>query len=272
MHQLFDLEGKIAIVTGGLGQLGSAFSSALLGQGARVVAVVTHERPESVLQEVAGENRENLLQVTGDVTSEESMDAVLQACRKIWGEPEILINNAGIDSQPNASADENGPFEEFPKEIWDRVLEVNLTGVFVCCKIFGAAMAAEGRGSIINIGSIYGLLSPQQPIYAYREERDGKPFFKPVSYSASKSGLLNLTRYLGTYWGRSGVRVNLVTFAGVYRPTQDDQFVKNYTDRIPIGRMASTDDYIGPILFLASEASRYMVGSNMIVDGGWTAW
>jgi NAD(P)-dependent dehydrogenase (short-subunit alcohol dehydrogenase family) len=103
-------------------------------------------------------------------------------------------------------------------------------------------------------------------------ERDGKPFFKPVAYSASKSGLLNLTRYLATYWAKGGVRVNLVTFAGVHRETQDQQFVENYTARIPIGRMAEVEDYVGPIVFLVSDASRYMIGANMVVDGGWTAW
>ena len=272
MKKWFDVSDRVAVVTGGMGQLGRAFAAGLLDGGAKVAVIVRRERSEDELQKVAGSNRNNLHQIVGNVADEGSMRDALADVVNRWGTPNVLINNAGIDAQPNGAAEENGPFETFPNEVWDAMIEVNLTGVYITCKVFGAAMAEAEDGSIVNVGSIYGLVSPQQDIYAYRKERDGKPFFKPISYSASKSGLLNLTRYLGTYWGRSGVRVNMVTFSGVYRDSQDDQFVKNYTDRIPIGRMASTEDYVGPILFLSSPASRYMVGSNMVVDGGWTAW
>jgi NAD(P)-dependent dehydrogenase (short-subunit alcohol dehydrogenase family) len=149
-------------------------------------------------------------------------------------------------------------------------MSVNVTGVFVCCQVFGGAMAAAGRGSIVNVGSIYGLVSPDQRIYDYRA-RGGAPFFKPVAYSASKSALLNMTRYLATYWAPRHVRVNTVTFAGVYNG-QDEEFLRGYTARVPLGRMARPDEYNGAIVFLMSDAASYMTGSNMIIDGGWTAW
>lgn len=133
-------------------------------------------------------------------------------------------------------------------------------------------MAAKGRGSIINIGSIYGILSPVQDIYAYRAEGGGAPFFKPVAYSSSKSGVMNLSRYLATYWAKSGVRVNNLVLSGVARETQDSEFRRNYISRIPIGRMAEADEYNGVIIFLSADASRYMTGSTVTVDGGWSAW
>jgi NAD(P)-dependent dehydrogenase (short-subunit alcohol dehydrogenase family) len=156
--------------------------------------------------------------------------------------------------------------------VWKEVLEINMTGTFLCCQVVGGAMAKAGRGSVVNIGSIYGMLSPVQDIYAYKEKKTGRPFIKPVAYCASKSGLYNFTRYLATYWGRKGVRVNILTPSGVWRETQDAEFQANYCARMPIGRMAQEDEFNGAVVFLASDASRYMTGSNLVVDGGWTSW
>ena len=149
------------------------------------------------------------------------------------------------------------------------VLDVNLKGTFLSCQVFGAEMANRGIGSIINISSIYGLVSPDQSIYQYRRNR-GEEFYKPVAYSASKSGVLNLTRYLSSYWAKKNVRVNSLTIAGVFN-NQDKDFLNEYTKRIPIGRMAKPSEYNGAVLFLASNASSYMTGSNLILDGGWTS-
>jgi NAD(P)-dependent dehydrogenase (short-subunit alcohol dehydrogenase family) len=147
---------------------------------------------------------------------------------------------------------------------------VNVKGLFLCCQVVGGAMAAAGRGSIVNIASIYGLVSPDQRIYEYRREA-GSEFYKPVAYSASKSAVLNMTRYLATYWAPRGLRVNTLTFAGVFKQ-QEARFLENYTRRVPLGRMAREDEYNGAVIFLVSEASSYMTGANMILDGGWTAW
>ena len=148
-------------------------------------------------------------------------------------------------------------------------MDVNVKGVYLCCKVFGGAMAKAGKGSIINISSIYGVVSPDQSLYEYRRRR-GESFFKPVAYSTSKSALLNLTRYLAVYWAKKNVRVNTLTIAGVFA-NQEPAFLEAYCGRIPVGRMAEGGDYHGAVIFLASPASAYMTGSNLVMDGGWTA-
>lgn len=259
------------MVTGGLGQLGRQFAWTLHQAGARVAVVdaLAEQQPVPELLASAVEAGDIMI-VAADVTRRDSLEAALHRISDRWSVPHVLINNAAIDSPPDAPAEESGPFETYPLASWERVLDVNLTGVFLCCQVFGGAMAAAGRGSVVNVSSIYGVVSPDQRLYEYRAAR-GAPFFKPVAYSASKSGILNLTRYLATYWGDGGVRVNTVTFGGVFRD-QDSTFRENYCARVPLGRMAREDEYNGAILFLASDASSYMTGSNLIIDGGWTAW
>ena len=156
---------------------------------------------------------------------------------------------------------------------WRTVVDITLNGTFFCAREFGRRhLEANTPGSIINVGSIYGVVSPVQDIYSYKKEDTGIPFVKPVAYSAAKSGLYNFTRYCATYWGRDGIRVNTLTLSGVERSDQDPRFQKNYTSRIPIGRMAKAHEYNGAVVFLLSDASVYMTGSNVVVDGGWTAW
>jgi NAD(P)-dependent dehydrogenase (short-subunit alcohol dehydrogenase family) len=259
---LFALDGRVAVITGGLGQLGRQFTRALIESGARV-AVVDN-------QEGTGAANDRCLHVKADVTDRASLERALARIESDWGTPHVLVNNAGLDSPPNAPAGSNGPFETYPLDSWRRVIDVNLTGVFLCCQVFGGRMAAAGVGSIINVASIYGLISPDQRIYEYRRH-EGEDFFKPAAYSASKSGLLNLTRYLATYWSARNVRVNTVSFAGVFN-NQDEAFLQEYTKRVPLGRMAREDEYNGAIVFLASDASSYMTGANLVLDGGYTAW
>jgi len=264
---LFDVSREIVVITGAGGRLGASYAAAFLERGANVAGLdcVLSDR-SARLSERFGDQ---YLSIEADVTSKVSLQAALQKIQETWGAPSVLLNNAALDSPPSAPAQENGPFEEYPEESWDKVLDVNLKGVFLCCQVFGASMAKSRRGSIVNIASIYGLVSPDQSIYEYRRQR-GETFFKPVAYSASKSGIYNLTRYLAQYWAKHGVRVNSLTIAGVFAG-QDKEFLDAYCSRIPIGRMADEHEYDGAILFIASDAARYMTGANLVIDGGWTA-
>jgi len=266
---LFAVAGRVVVVTGGMGRLGGHFAQALRKRGARV-AVLDIAVDEGTVAQRYGGDREGLLFVRADVTNAASLEAALATVEQAWGPPHALVNNAAIDAPPDAPPEENGPFERYPEDSWDRVMAVNTKGVFLCARTFGARMAREGRGSIVNIASIYGIVSPDQRIYEYRRQA-GEPFFKPIAYGASKASLLNITRYLATYWAQSGVRVNTLTLGGVFSQ-QDERFVAAYAHRVPLGRMAREREYDAAVIFLVSDASSYMTGSNMIVDGGWTAW
>jgi NAD(P)-dependent dehydrogenase (short-subunit alcohol dehydrogenase family) len=268
---LFDVSNRVVVVTGGLGQLGRQFSLALADCGARV-AILDTRTDEQFVRERFGARADdaNLLFLAADITRRAALEKALEQVNAKWGVPHALINNAALDSPPNAPTEENGPFEAYPVASFDQVMRVNVKGVFLCCQVFGGAMADAGRGSIVNINSIYGLVSPDQRIYEYRRAQ-GAPFFKPVAYSVSKSALLNLTRYLATYWANRNVRVNTLTFGGVFN-NQDAEFLNGYTARVPLGRMAREDEYNGAIIFLISDASSYMTGANLVMDGGWTAW
>lgn len=271
---LFSVDGRIALVTGGFGQIGAEFVRALHARGARVA--VTSRRPVDDVGGrlgIADASGDSLMAVEMDITDQGSVDAALDRIVEAWGVPTIIVNNAGIDTQPSAPPEVSGPFEQFPAEVFREVVDTNLVGTFLVTQAAGRRIREAGlEGSIVNVGSIYGMVSPVQDIYAYKGETTGVPFIKPVAYSAAKSGLYNLTRYCATYWGKQGIRVNTLTPSGVRRDTQDDTFQANYTARMPIGRMVEADEFNGALIFLASDASRYMTGSNLVVDGGWTAW
>jgi NAD(P)-dependent dehydrogenase (short-subunit alcohol dehydrogenase family) len=252
-----------------MGRLGCGFAQALRQRGARV-AVLDLDVEDGAVARCYGQDRRDLLFVQADVTNAASLQEALARIEQAWGAPHALINNAAIDAPPDAPSEENGPFETYPEASWDRIMAVNAKGVFLCARTFGAAMARAGRGSIVNIASIYGVVSPDQRLYEYRREA-GQPFFKPLAYGASKALLLNVTRYLATYWASSGVRVNTLTLGGVFAG-QDSRFVAAYSQRVPLGRMARGHEYEAAVIFLVSDASSYMTGSNMVVDGGWTAW
>jgi len=270
-HDLFDVKDRVVVVTGGLGQLGRQFALALADRGAKVVVAdvaATSTKISDRFGDRAADSR--LMFLTMDVTAKKSITDGLAKVMTRWGVPHGLVNCAAIDSPPDAAVGENGPFETYLEGSFDRVMQVNVKGTFLCCQVIGAAMAGVGRGSIVNISSIYGLVSPDQRLYEYRR-RGGEQFFKPAAYSVSKSALMNLTRYLATYWAPRGVRVNTLTFAGVFN-NQNEEFLKAYCPRVPLGRMAREDEYNGAVIFLLSEAASYMTGANMVVDGGWTSW
>jgi NAD(P)-dependent dehydrogenase (short-subunit alcohol dehydrogenase family) len=249
----FSLEDRVAIVTGGSGQIGAEIVRGLEERGARV----------AVFDLAADRFRV-------DVRDRAAIEAATDEIVREWGVPHVLVNAAALDSPPDAPPEEVGPLESYPEESFDEVMDVNVKGTFLCCQVIGARMASAGRGSIVNVSSIYGMLSPVQDLYEFRR-RGGEEFFKPVAYSVSKSALYNLTRYLATYWAKRGVRVNTLTLAGVWND-QPEEFLDAYTARMPLGRMAEMSEVVGPVVFLASDASSYVTGANVVVDGGWSAW
>ena len=253
MTDLFSLEDRVAVVTGGAGQLGREIVRGLEERGARVAVF-----------DLAADR------FKVDVTDRSAIEAATDEVTREWAVPHVLVNAAALDSPPDAPANEGGPFESYPEQSFDEVMDVNVKGTLFACQVVGGRMAVEGRGSIVNVSSVYGMLSPVQELYDFRR-RGGEEFFKPVAYSVSKSALYNLTRYLATYWGKSGVRVNTLTLAGVWNE-QPEEFLQAYTARMPIGRMADAQEVVGPVTFLASDASSYVTGANLVVDGGWSAW
>ena len=250
---LFSLQNRTAVVTGGEGQLGREIVRGLEERGARVAVFDVESDRFRV-----------------DVTDRSAIEAAVENVTREWGVPHVLVNAAALDSPPDAPAEEVGPVESYPETSFDQVMDVNVKGTFLCCQVIGARMAGEGRGSIVNISSVYGMLSPVQELYEFRRA-GGEEFYKPIAYSVSKSALYNLTRYLATYWAKSGVRVNTLTLAGVANE-QPQEFVDAYTARMPLGRMANVQEVVGPVVFLASDASSYVTGANLVADGGWSAW
>ena len=246
------LEGQLAIVTGALGNLGPVWTRALADAGARVVGVDVRD----------GELASGELE-TADVTDRAALDAVAER----HGAPAVLVNNAGID-QPPAAAARTSLIEDVPTDDFRRTLDVNLVGTFTATQAFGRLMADAGRGSIVNVGSLYASIAPDPGLYDHMDA--DPPFLKPPAYGASKAAVVNLTRYFARLWGPRGVRVNALSPGGV-RSDQDAEFVSKYCARVPLGRMAETDDLVGPLLFLATDASRYLTGHELRVDGGFTA-
>lgn len=266
----FDLHGRAAVITGGAGLLGREFSRALAEAGAKVV--IADQNPAAAAEVVAmlAQSGAVAVAIETDVTRRESVTAMTDRVLREFGSFDILINCAAIDPKIGASrfASHSGRFEDYPIEAWRDSLEVNLTGAFLACQAAARPMMSQGRGVIVNLCSTYGLVGPDQRIY----QEPGEPEqFKPPDYSVAKAGLLGLTRYLATYFAGKGIRVNALTPGGV-RADQDPGFVQRYSSRTLLGRMADRDELNGALLFLASDASSYMTGANLVVDGGWTAW
>ena len=268
---LFAVEGRVAVVTGGFGQLGAELAAALHARGMRVGVVDLAVEPRAGAADLEpGLTDGGIRHFAADVTDRQALERVLDDITEAWGVPHALVNAAAIDAPPDAPAEQVGPFEDVPLDAIEHVVDVNVLGTLLPCQVFGAAMARERRGSVINVASVYGLVSPDQSLYDFRRER-GEVFFKPVAYAVSKSAVLNLTRYLATYWGDAGVRVNTLTPHGI-ADGQSAPFVEAFARRSPLGRLMEAREAVGAVVFLASDASSYVTGANIVVDGGWTAW
>lgn len=270
MNTLFSLEAEIAVVTGALGKLGLIWIEALLEAGAAVFALdlpgVSVCAEFEVLRERFDESRLKLQ--CADVRERPELEAACDQCIASLGVPSILVNNAGIDCSP-ANVGTSYELVNIPFEESRAILEVNTLGLFLTTQVFAGCMLRAGRGSIINIGSLYAGVSPD--VRFYDHIRCEPPFLKPPAYGASKAAVVNLTRYLATHWAPHGVRVNTLSPGGVLGG-QDEQFRHKFCHRVPMGRMAVSDDLCGPLLFLASRASSYVTGTELVVDGGFTAW
>jgi NAD(P)-dependent dehydrogenase (short-subunit alcohol dehydrogenase family) len=270
LKDLFGLQDEVAVVTGASGNLGPVWIGALLDHGAAVFSI---DHPEAgiadefeKLNSQFGESRLRLFRA--DVRDRKALELACQECLERFGVPSILVNNAGIDKPPSQSGKWHR-LEDIPLEENREVIEVNTLGAFLVTQVFGNQMVKAGRGSIINVGSLYASVSPDASFYDHIEA--DPPFLKPPAYGASKAALVNLTKYLATLWAPYGVRVNALSPGGVLG-NQDEEFKHKYCLRVPMGRMASESDLRGPLIFLASEAASYVTGTELRVDGGFTAW
>jgi NAD(P)-dependent dehydrogenase (short-subunit alcohol dehydrogenase family) len=267
--QSFRLDNQLAIVTGACGKLGPVWIEALVDAGARVAAFelagVHASAGYSALASRAGDR---IACFDCDITDRKSIEAAVDGAVTKMGQPAVLVNNAGID-QPPDSGGNRSRIENLAIDQFRRMVEVNLLGTFQVTQAVGGRMAARGSGSIINIGSLYASVSPDQRFYDHLAGT--LPFLKSPAYGASKAAVVNLTKYFATLWGPSGVRVNTLSPGGVLGG-QDEQFRSKYGSRVPLGRMAEADDLKGPLVFLASQASSYVTGHELRVDGGFTAW
>ena len=273
IQEKFDLTGRVAVVTGGVGLLGAEFCRTLAEAGAAVVVVDLNASASQAVADSLAKDGFKVLAVPTDITDPEAVQSLVGQTLSTFGQLDILVNSAALDPKFDPDAVNKGitpgAFEDYPLDLWNSALNVNLTGMFLMTQACVKPMIAQGRkGSIINICSTYGLNGPDQRIYV----REGKRVaFKPVYYTVTKAGVMGFTKYLAAYYADTEIRVNALTPGGVFN-NHEDYFVKNYSAKTILGRMARKDEMNGALLFLASDASSYMTGNNVVVDGGWTAW
>lgn len=274
IQEKFNLTGQVAVVTGGVGLLGTEFCRTLAEAGAAVVVVDLNGSAAAKVAASLTDAGSHAIAVQTDITQPASVQAMVEQTVSAFGRLDILVNSAALDPKFDPDAVSKGiapgSFEEYPLEQWNAALNVNLTGMFLVTQACVKQMLAQGKkGSIINICSTYGLNGPDQRIY--RKADGSQPAFKPVYYTVTKAGVLGFTKYLSAYYMETEIRVNALTPGGVFN-NHDETFVKNYAAKTVLGRMARKDEMNGALLFLASDASSYMTGNNLVVDGGWTAW
>ena len=273
IQEKFDLTGRVAVVTGGVGLLGAEFCRTLAEGGAAVAVVDLNASASQQIADALTKNGHQAVAIAADITSPDSVKAMVEKTVSTFGRLDILVNSAALDPKFDPDAIQKGiapgAFEDYPLEQWNAAMNVNLTGTFLVTQACVKQMLAQGKkGSIINICSTYGLNGPDQGIYIKDGERVA---YKPVYYTVTKAGVMGFTKYLAAYYAGTEIRVNALTPGGVFNQ-HEDYFVKNYSARTILGRMANKDEMNGALLFLASDASSYMTGNNLVVDGGWTAW
>ncbi len=264
-NDLFSLKDRVALVTGGGGLLASEHAIALAGAGATVVlADVNLDKCAAAAQALTQSGVAGVRAKALDVTRADSWRALLKVTLEELGAVDILVNNAGFTNQ-SRSTNFAAPFEDFPLEDWNAIMAVNVTGTFLGCQVIGKHMLERGKGAIINLASLYGVVSPNHAMYP------GTGISQPVAYTVSKHGVVGLTHYLATLWAKRGVRVNSLTPGGISN-NHPALFVERFSQLNPIGRMSRKDELRGAIVYLASDASSHVVGHNLVVDGGWTVW
>ncbi|CAD6516721.1 Dehydrogenase [metagenome] len=266
LPDIFSLKNKVVILTGSAGRLGSRFAEILCNAGANLVLVDIDQKNNLIVErKLMKTNPKNILTLTLDISKSSDIKKMIASTMNKFGKIDVLINNAHSVPRNNPKLSES--FEKFPDDIWEIMVSETLRGLFLCTREVGKIMSKQNSGVVINISSIYGLVGPDQRIYGNNKLNS------PVAYSVTKGGLVNMTRYLASYWHGKNIRVNTLTLGGVLdKKLHDVKFIKNYSEKTILGRMASKEDYDGALIFLASDASSYMTGSNLIVDGGWTAW
>jgi len=273
IQEKFDLSGRVAVVTGGVGLLGAEFCRTLAEAGALVAVVDLNRSASQATADALTNSGYKTLAISADITQPNSVNAAIENVLSAFGRIDILVNSAALDPKFDADAVNKGitpgAFEDYPLDLWNSALNVNLTGMFLMTQACVKPMIDQGKkGSIINICSTYGLNGPDQRIYIKEGRRVA---FKPVYYTVTKAGVMGFTKYLAAYYAETEIRVNALTPGGVFN-NHEDYFVKNYSAKTILGRMARKDEMNGALLFLASDASSYMTGNNVVVDGGWTAW